>query len=401
VTGRESLTARGRLHLLRLAAGVPAEELGAILSQCLLCGACSAVCPRGIDIPALLIEARANRPQLTGFASFSRYLAQQALARPALLSTLAQLARPLGLLPMPPLAENDRPLPPSSSDPNLAEAPVLEWQRARTAGTQAPRQALYFSGCLAQHGLPAIGVAARLLLDRLCGVQLISPASSGCCGLAAKSAGDLAQARDLARRTITALSAPGYEALPVFTTCASCYAGLKAYPDLLANDPAWRVQAQAFGQRVWEFSSFILEHGRPLLANAFRQGHSPRPVLYHDPCHLRFAGITTPPRALLRQVPGLNVLELPHGPQCCGHGGLFSLAHAALSQRIAQPLVEDFLRTEATWVLTSCSGCLRQWQQSLTRAGVKAQASHLAVILAQELIDRPLVRATPDAIRGS
>lgn len=381
VTGRESLTARGRLHLLGLAKAVPVGEMSDILSQCLLCGACAAVCPRGIDIPSLLVEARALLPPLTGLASLPGYLTQQALARPALLATLAQLARPLGLLPTLPQSENSQP-PPAAAAAKLAEA--------ERADPPALRQALYFSGCLAHHALPAIGEAARLLLDQLCGVQLLSPASYGCCGLAAKSAGDLAQARDLARRTIAALSAPGCEDLPVFTTCASCFAGLKGYPDLLANDPDWRVPAQVFGQRVWEFSSFILAHGRHPLANAFRRDHPPRPVVYHDPCHLRFAGITAPPRALLGQVPGLISIELPHGPRCCGHGGLFALTHAALAQRIAQPLVQDFLSTEAALVLTSCSGCLRQWQLELARAGATAQASHLALILAQELIDRPL-----------
>jgi len=390
VTGRESLTARGRLHLLGLAKAVPAGELGDILSQCLLCGACSAVCPRGIDIPSLLVEARALLPPPTGFASLTGYLTQQALARPALLATLAQLARPLGLLPTLPLSEHHPPLaPPTSSVANLAGAEDLKRRRAETEEPPTPRQALYFSGCLARHALPVIGEAARLLLNRLCGVQLLSPEGYGCCGLAAKSAGDLAQARDLARRTIAALSAPGFEDLPVFTTCASCFTGLKGYPDLLANDPVWRVPAQVFGQRVWEFSSFVLAHARHPLANAFRRDHPPRPVVYHDPCHLRFAGITAPPRALLRQVPGLICVELPHGPRCCGHGGLFALSHAALSQRIAHPLVQDFLSTEATQVLSSCSGCLRQWQLELARSGATAhQASHLALALAQELIDR-------------
>lgn len=385
VTGRESLTARGRLHLLKTLHWPATDaELTEILSKCLLCGACRAVCPRGIDIPALIIHARATRPQVTGFSSFKKYLAQQALARPAVLAALSKVARPLGLLPA---------TLPAASGLRLALTPPLLDLSPTAAGlspqvltskTAPTQKALYFSGCLAQHLAPAVGVAAELLLAKLCDFQLLTPGHQGCCGLAAKAAGDLEQAKDLARRTLLTFSGEEVSALPIFTTCASCYASLQGYPELLANDPAWRDQAQAFARRVWEFSSFILQYS-PHPAAGFRQDLPARPIVYHDPCHLRWAGITTPPRQLLKLAPGLKCLELPHGPHCCGQGGLFPLAHAELSQRIAKPLVDDFLSTGATLVVSSCSGCLHQWQHRLAATSSKAQATHLALLLAQQL----------------
>lgn len=387
LTGRETLTARGRLHLLAMLAGADATgELSEIFSKCLLCGACSAVCPRGIDIPSLLIEARASMPQVTGFSSFTKYLAQQALARPALLATLSKVARPLGLFPETVPAESGLRL--SLTDPLRAFSPsVTELGKQVTAKARVvpSAQALYFSGCLAQHLAPAIGLAAEIVLDRLCGYQLLVPEQQCCCGLAAKSAGDLAQAKDLARRTISLFSGDEVRELPVFTTCASCYASLKGYSGLLADEPLWRDRAQAFAARVCEFSSFVLEHVLPDAMVSFRHDPPPQSIVYHDPCHLRFAKITDPPRELLRQVPGLTCLELPHGPQCCGQGGLFHIAHAKLSQQIAKPLVDDFLSTGASMVVSSCSGCLMQWQKSLAAHGAKAKATHLALILAQQL----------------
>ena len=394
VTGRESLTARGRLHLLAMRRGADADtELAEIFSKCLICGACRAVCPRGIDIPALIIEARATMPQVTGFSSFKKYLAKQALARPALLAALTKAAGPLGLLP--------EILPEESGLRLTLAAPLLELtpsvselnKQAITPRTAPSRKALYFSGCLARYLAPAIGLAAAALLARLCDYELLVSEQQSCCGLAAKSAGDLAQAKDLARRTITMFSGEEVRDLPVFTTCASCYASLKGYPELLANDPAWRDQSLAFANRVWEFSSFICQHSRLPAVDGFRHDLPSRPIVYHDPCHLRFAGITAPPRELLRQAPGLKLLELPHGPQCCGQGGLFHIAHAALSRNISQPLVEDFLRTGAELVVTSCSGCLLQWQQSLAATGTKARATHLALILAQQLASEELDQA--------
>ena len=387
ITGRESLTARGRLHLLATPSGPGAEaQLAEIFSKCLLCGACRAVCPRGIDIPSIIIAARATMPQVTGFSSFKKYLAKQTLARPALLAALTKAAGPLGLLPD--ILPEESGLRLSLTAPPLDLSPtVSELQNQKVNVRPAPSgRALYFSGCLAQHLTPAIGLAAVALLARLCDCELLVPDQQHCCGLAAKSAGDLEQARALARRTIAMFSEEEVRELPVFTTCASCYAGLKGYPGLLANDPAWRDQALAFADRVWEFSSFILHYASPSVADRFRQDLPPRTIVYHDPCHLRFAGITAPPRELLRQAPGLTCLELPHGPRCCGQGGLFHIAHAELSRKISRSLVDDFLSTGVTMVVTSCSGCLLQWQQNLAADGNKACATHLALVLAQQLV---------------
>ena len=386
VTGRESLTARGRLHLLKtLHIPEATTELAEIFSKCLLCGACHAVCPRGINIPALIIDARASLPQVTGFSSFAKYLAQQALTHPLLLATLTKAARPLGLLPETLPAESGLRLSLASPLPDLSPSALPLSKQTMPSTLDPAATALYFRGCLAQHLAPTISLAAEALLARLCNYQLLAPDQQGCCGLAAKSAGDLDQAKSLARRTINLFSGEGIRELPVFTSCASCYACLKGYPALLANDPVWHDQAQIFASRVWEFSSFILQHGSPSAADQFRHDLPAQTIVYHDPCHLRLAGLTAPPRELLRQVPGLKCLELPHGPQCCGQGGLFHIAHANLSRAIAKPLVDDFLSTGAESVVTSCSGCLLQWQQSLAKTGIKAHATHLALILAPQL----------------
>lgn len=380
-TGRESHTARGRLHLLETV-DPNDPQLVDIFSKCLLCGACKSTCPRGIDIPALIIEARAAMPEITGFSSFKKFLARQAMAHPIALSALAKTAVPLGLIPNLPehsglrltLANQ-----PPGAVPIIAEADIPS-----TSSPVATETALYFSGCLSRHLAPAIGLAAKSLLAKLCGYRLMVPNNQSCCGLAAKSSGDMAQAQDLARRTIALFTGDKAQSLPILTTCASCYAGLKAYPDILSNDSDWYYRALRFSERVWEFSSFIIEHSLSTTPN-FQNICKPTPVVYHDPCHLRFAGITDQPRQLIRKAPGLKPIELPHGSQCCGMGGLFHLAHAELSDTIRARLIDDFLATGTELVTSTCSGCLIQWQRGLTAAHSSARVTHLAILLAQQL----------------
>lgn len=381
ITGRESLTARGRLHLL--ANGELADtQLAEIFSKCLLCGACRATCPRGIDIPALIIEARATMPEITGFSSFKKFLARQALAHPTALSALAKTAVPLGLLPNLP-QESGLQLTLANQPPDIVPTDKVI-AIPKTNSQPTPKTALYFSGCLARHLAPAIGLAAESLLAKLCGHGLLVPDQQRCCGLAAKSSGDISQAQNLAQRTITLFSGDETSDLPILTTCASCYAGLKGYPALFENDTPWRNRALAFSERVSEFSSFILDHSTDP-ASCFQSSCHPTPVVYHDPCHLRFARITNQPRQLIRKAPGLKLIELPHGAQCCGMGGLFHIAHADLSDSILKRLIDDFLPTGAELVTSTCSGCLIQWQKGLGMAKSSAHATHLAILLAQQL----------------
>ena len=105
--------------------------------------------------------------------------------------------------------------------------------------------------------------------------------------------------------------------------------------------------------------------------------------MYHDPCHLRFKlHITEEPRELIRLLPDIDLEELPDGPKCCGQGGLFQIAHPDLAAKVQARLVDDFALLTAGTVLTACSGCLLQWQQSVTPADNVCRAEHLAVFIA-------------------
>ncbi|MCW5199838.1 4Fe-4S dicluster domain-containing protein, partial [Desulfobulbus sp. F1] len=56
--GRESLTARGRMHLLATSTNSISAVFADVFSRCLLCGACEQVCPRNLPITQLIADAR-------------------------------------------------------------------------------------------------------------------------------------------------------------------------------------------------------------------------------------------------------------------------------------------------------------------------------------------------------
>lgn len=375
VTGREPLTARGKIHLLgtELAAH-PSPVFQDLFAQCLLCGACEKACPRGIPIRALVVEARSRFPALYGRHGLRKAGVRFALARPALLEGLVQAGTYLHNLELLPadsglrirlgLLAAGRRNPPSARD-SLATQPAA-----------AGEGILYFAGCLAGHLQPSVAEATGRLLGHLVGKSLQPPGQQVCCGLAAWSSGDHEEAARLARRNILAFAG---STGPILTSCASCSAHLARYPELLAGDPEWHARAVLFSARVQEFTSFVLES----LGETELQAREPRRVYYHQPCHLRFDPLhADAPAALLRKVAGLTLAEPASEPRCCGQGGLFHLGYPDLAERIFAKAEEARAATAADLVLTSCSGCLLQWQAGLALRRSPVPAVHLAVFLA-------------------
>ncbi|NTV14477.1 MAG: (Fe-S)-binding protein [Desulfobulbaceae bacterium] len=385
VSGLESDTARGKLHLLgKLADSPHSSAYREIFSRCLLCGACHQACPRGLDLPALVAEARADFPRLTGSGSFSKLLATSCLAHPALLAGLAGLLRASGplLRKLPAdsglrlklglfLDHRDN----SGNDDSPPPAPVPN------TPAPAPGGITIFSGCLAQHLRPEITKAASELLTRTDHPAPCLPKAQTCCGLAHYSAGNPAEARRLARQNLDAFAdSTG----PIVTPCGSCYHQLRHYPTLFTDDPVYRARARAFGARLREMSAFLVADSQ---TNTVPTSHPSRPeslrVFYHDPCHLRFQPeLRAAPRQLLRAYPGVELVELPGGPRCCGLGGTFNLAHPDLSQRIGATLAQEITALAPDLVLTSCSGCLLQLHQALAGAGNRIPVVYLSEFLA-------------------
>ena len=372
VTGREYHTGRGKLHLLaRLDPATASAAYADILSRCLLCGACSAVCPRKIPVAEELAAARARLNRRAGEQVLLRRLAGGMLESPRLLKLLPPLLKyteyaALGRLPEPGAGLNGY----SPLNQHL----VGPGERLPTIQPPAP---YLFAGCYGNYLDPGIKLAVASLLGKV-GLSPPRPAQAACCGLTAHSSGRLAEAQRLARLNIAAHPGPA----PIVVSCASCAAHLSRYPELLADDEQWRERAEEFAARINEFSHFLHQAAPEQRSPVTVTGRLK--VLYHDPCHLRFAlKISQPPRKLLARLPKVELVELPRGPRCCGQGGLFHLAHPAEARAILAELAADFRESGAAVVTSSCSGCLLHWQKARNQQLHQGRVVHLATLLDQ------------------
>jgi glycolate oxidase iron-sulfur subunit len=375
VTGRESLAARGKLHLLGTdLAGRPSAAFEDLFAQCLLCGACEDVCPRQLPIRGLIVEARSRFSSLYGQHGLQRWLVRRVLSSTALLERLVQTGLVLENLPLLP---RDSGLRLKLGLLERGQTGKKDSGQETAAGSgRTPSEVSYFTGCLAGYLQPSIADAVRRLLQHFSGRPADEPQAQRCCGLAAWSAGNKDEAVRLAKRNIDAFaSSTG----PVLASCVSCFAHLKRYAGLFPDDPGWREKAERFSARVREFSSFMLEMN---CTSVFRAPDRPR-IMYHEPCHLRFDKENREgPRTLLRQIDRAVIVEPEGGQRCCGQGGLFHLGYPDLAERIFSKACEGALETGADIVVTGCSGCLLQWQAGLADRGTPMRVLHPAVFLA-------------------
>ena len=106
-------------------------------------------------------------------------------------------------------------------------------------------------------------------------------------------------------------------------------------------------------------------------------------MTYHDSCHLlRGLGESQAPRTLLRNLEGVELVELPGSDECCGFGGSFAVRLPEVSASILHRKLKNVEATGTDCLVACDAGCLMQMGGGLSRQGSRVKAVHLAQILA-------------------
>jgi glycolate oxidase iron-sulfur subunit len=105
-------------------------------------------------------------------------------------------------------------------------------------------------------------------------------------------------------------------------------------------------------------------------------------VAYHSPCHLGHAQrITAPPRALLRAIPGLDLVEIADGDQCCGSAGIYNLVQPASADQVGARKAAAVEASGARWLASANPGCTLHIQRQLRERGASIEAAQPIEIL--------------------
>jgi glycolate oxidase iron-sulfur subunit len=182
--------------------------------------------------------------------------------------------------------------------------------------------------------------------------------AGGCCGALAMHYGRPGAARAMARARIPEMEAGRI----VVVNGSGCSAHVKAYGELLADDPAWAARAE----RVAAMTRDLIELAPPARDRALGR------VAVHDACHHLHAQ-RLDPRAMLRDA-GADCAELGDGGRCCGAAGLYSV--------LQQGMAGELRRRKA--VAVANSGCAIQIAAGLREIGADVRVAHPAELLSPE-----------------
>jgi glycolate oxidase iron-sulfur subunit len=217
--------------------------------------------------------------------------------------------------------------------------------------------------------------AATVRVLAMNGCVVYSPPKQGCCGALQMHTGDRATARDLARRNVDVFGPLALDAIII--NAAGCGSTLKEYGHLLSDDPAYAERAKAFASKVKDVSEFLAAID---LVPPTHTVH--KRVTYQDACHLVHGqGIRQQPRALLRQIPGLELVEMQESDVCCGSAGIYNLTHPDVSVKVLEEKMDHVLATGARTVVASNPGCTMQLAYGASRRGVDLELVHVVDLL--------------------
>lgn len=208
-----------------------------------------------------------------------------------------------------------------------------------------------FTQCINDMFYPEVGIAAVQVLERL-GCEVVVPEKQTCCGQPLINSGYVKATKASIKNTVKAFE-PADVIVSLSGSCA--FAMKHEYMNILADEPQWVLRAQAVADKLYEFTDFIVN----VLGVTDVGAELNKKVTYHMSCHSsRLLGVKEPPLKLLKNVHGVEYVEMEKPARCCGFGGTFSIKQPEISEQIVAEKVQTIIDSGADICCGSNSACL-------------------------------------------
>jgi FAD/FMN-containing dehydrogenase/Fe-S oxidoreductase len=380
-TRREHASPRAKANVLRNVINGRLDQslhtdaaLKNVTDYCIECGMCALECPSNVNIPKLMLEAKARYRAAHGGGPTDRVL-----GRAELVSKVGRAAAPV----VNPLTANGaarrlgelvagidrrRALPTYS---RKSWEQMLE-QRRKGAVTMPPvpqppgdahgapaKPVAFFYDVYANYNEPALAQTFDALL-RAHGVPAEYPDQKGS-AVPEMLYGYLDRARTTAEFNVGhALPYVRDGAFVVSGEPTASFAFKVHYPDIAPSE-----ECSLVANATRDLGEFLVSR---------RTEHpeaSPRPVnglkikaAYHQPCHLKTQQVGSPFFELLKEVPDLELVNLDAG--CCGMAGTFGMKSETfdLSMETGRPLFGKVAEVVPDLLVSECSTCRMQLEQA-------------------------------------
>jgi glycolate oxidase iron-sulfur subunit len=191
--------------------------------------------------------------------------------------------------------------------------------------------------------------------------------------------GELDLARGLARRMIDLFPPDRYDA--IISNAGGCGSHLRHYGGLLRDDAQYAERARVWDTKLRDVHEWLVEIDcRTPSVGPF---DTPTTVTYHESCHLTHGQkVVRQPRALLRLLPGVSLVELAESTWCCGAAGVYAITQPVQADQLLQRKVAHVVAAGASVLATANPGCHLQIARGLQAAGAAMEDVHPISLLA-------------------
>ncbi len=329
------------------------KKINDIADKCLMCDKCHALCPVGVDAPAL---RRAQRATVNNSLPYDySYLMEGSLGSNSSSVSTCVAANACSITAGSVASTRTANAHASLTDPSPSLTEPVE-VTTNIQKTSEDWKVMYFAGCMT-HLTPRIIKSVEKVF-KSAGVNYIFADRDGgiCCGRPLMLAGKTNAAYETISANRKMILGSGCRTLVL--SCPICY---KIFKDEYALE----------GVEVLHYTQFIkrlVDEGKLKLTAGDER------IVYHDPCELgRGCGVYKEPREVLAQA-GTLVKATKEGDEsiCCG-GSLGSLTLDTRDRaKITESSVGNLLVNNPQTIVTACPLCLKTFSESVPET-VKVQ----------------------------
>ncbi|MGF1581108.1 MAG: anaerobic glycerol-3-phosphate dehydrogenase subunit C [Gemmataceae bacterium] len=359
-THEEAASPRAKANLLRhvLVGGedVPAlsaSEVRDVANLCVNCKMCKRECPSEINIPQLMLEAKAQN-----VAEYGLYRKDWFFARVEGFSRWGNTFAPLvnyGLRSRTVRWWLEQIFGLSRRRRVPLFAPRSFLQQARRRGLHqhrsGPDKVAYFLDLYANYNDPSIAEATVAVLQHN-GIPVFVPPHQRGCGMASLAHGDVETAREIATENVRVLAAAVRKGYRILCSEPTAVIMLRQdYPALLDDSETEFIANHTV--ELTEFLWSLKEQGR------LKMDFQPLPVRvgHHVPCHLKALGGTPKGPALLSLIPQFAPQTID--VSCSGMAGTFGLKKENVETSLVagKPMLDQMRQPGVLFGSTECGTC--------------------------------------------
>lgn len=231
-----------------------------------------------------------------------------------------------------------------------------------------------FIPCFVDQLYPQTAFNMVKVLEKL-GCTVSYNTNQTCCGQPAFNAGFQDECKDVATKFLKDFSGTDY----VIAPSASCTGFVRNYYGKIFDNSSLHNDVKDLQKRTYEFSEFLVDVLKAETVGAKLEGKA----TYHDSCAaLRECKIKEAPRKLLKNVEGLELVEMNDVETCCGFGGTFAVKFEPISIAMADQKVNNALATGAQYMISTDLSCLMHLEGYIQKKGHGIRTLHIADVLA-------------------